>query len=93
MTRIWTVLAVALWAGPGIADGALDAKACTTCHGAAGHSPGAIPSLTGQSAGALRDMLTAYRDGTQPGTIMPRLVAPLTDAEIAALSDTIAEWD
>lgn len=46
---------------------------CINCHGFEGkRSPGAIPSLAGQSEAYLYKTLKAYRDGTLKGTIMNR---------------------
>lgn len=62
------------------------AWACITCHGPAGRSVGAIPSLHTLTADALLAALQAFRAGTRPGTVMPRLLQGLDEAELAAVA-------
>ena len=79
---------------------ALLAASCTGCHapsqpgesvplvpgtpsGAAGAG---IPALGDASAAVIREALTAFRDGTRAGTVMPRLVRGYSDADIGLLS-------
>lgn len=53
---------------------------CINCHGFEGRrTPGAIPSLAGQSEGYLYKTLTAYRAGTLKGTIMNRAMEGYDD--------------
>jgi cytochrome subunit of sulfide dehydrogenase len=78
----------ALGAGRGMAQ---MAAACTGCHGIAGVSQGAIPSLAGRPADELTDLLLGYRDGTITGTIMNHLVQGYTPDELAALAHYFSE--
>ncbi|OLF54099.1 c-type cytochrome [Pseudomonas chlororaphis] len=53
---------------------------CINCHGFEGQrTPGAIPSLSGQSQAYLYKTLLAYRDGTLKGTIMNRAMEGYDD--------------
>lgn len=63
------------------AQAPLVAQACLGCHGP---SSAPIPPLAGRPAPELLAALQAYRDGTRPGTIMPRIVRGYTQAELAA---------
>lgn len=62
------------------------ANNCFTCHGPSGHSPGAIPSLHGQSAAAIATALKAFKSGVRPSTVMGRQAKGYSDAEIDALA-------
>jgi cytochrome c553 len=61
------------------------AAGCLGCHQPVG---GTIPRLHGQSRDELAAKFRAYRDGRQPGTVMPQLAKGYTDAQI----DAIAAW-
>lgn len=65
---------------------ALTAEACTSCHGPAGHSLGEMPTIGGMPQDNLVDALQGFRDGSRSGTIMNRLVGPLTDEDIAMIA-------
>jgi cytochrome c553 len=61
------------------------ATTCSGCHGAGSSLP--LDALT------VEDIVTAmaaFRDGTRAATLMPRLAAGFTDAEIAAIATWIA---
>ena len=61
------------------------AAGCLGCHQPAG---GTIPRLHGQSRDELAAKFRSFRDGRQPGTVMPQLAKGYTDAQI----DAIAAW-
>ncbi len=63
---------------------------CSGCHGPAGRSPGAIPSIYGRTAPALAEALRDFRDGKRPSTVMVRFAKGYTDAEIEAVAAEIA---
>jgi cytochrome subunit of sulfide dehydrogenase len=63
---------------------------CSGCHGPGGHSPGAIPSIYGRSAASIAETLRSFRDGTRPGTVMPRISKGYTDTEIDTVAREIA---
>lgn len=65
---------------------AVTAESCGSCHGRGGISLGEIPGLAGQDADSLMQALRDFRDGRRDGTIMARLVAPLTDQEISDIA-------
>lgn len=91
-------LALALGAGPGQTQ-AVDpaaiqvlAENCQICHGPMGQGADAMKAIGGRPASELVPILTGFRDGTTPSTLMWRLMKPLSDAEIAALAAEIASW-
>ncbi len=63
---------------------------CSGCHGPAGRSPGAIPSIYGRTAPALAEALRDFREGKRPSTVMVRFAKGYTDAEIEAVAAEIA---
>jgi sulfide dehydrogenase cytochrome subunit len=86
----------ALWLpGLGTAEtvpgrGAALAYTCVTCHGLAGHSQGAIPSLAALSAADIMTALQAFRAETRPSTVMHRIARGLTEADITAVATYFA---
>lgn len=64
---------------------------CANCHGPDGRSPGAIPPLAGVSEAQLRDRMSGFRDGSQQGTIMPRIMKAYDDTQIAGLARWFAK--
>jgi cytochrome c553 len=59
---------------------------CANCHGTNGVSVGGIPSLAGQSQGALVQALKDFREGKRPATIMHQLSKGYSDAQIELLA-------
>lgn len=98
MTARFAMLAgtafAALWsAQPVLAQNAspqLLTVSCSGCHGPAGHSPGAMPSLYGRTAASIAETLRDFRDGKRPSTVMVRFAKGYTDAEIDAVAREIA---
>jgi sulfide dehydrogenase cytochrome subunit len=66
--------------------GMILALSCAACHGTAGNSPGAIPSISGKKAAYLEGKLKNFRDGREAATVMDRIAKGYTDEEIAALA-------
>jgi sulfide dehydrogenase cytochrome subunit len=64
------------------------ASSCTGCHAASAAVATPVPRLAGLPAARIIEEMRAFRAGTRPGTIMPRLARGFTDAEIAA----VAAW-
>ncbi len=64
--------------------------ACTGCHGTEGRSAGAIPAIAGIDKSKFVALMTAFRDGKQPATIMHQHAKGLTDQQIDALGDYFA---
>ena len=83
----WGVLCVPAWASEPIAVRAL-AATCANCHGTDGVplSGSSMPALAGRGSAELHAILTEYRNGTRPGTIMPQIAKGYTDAQLAALA-------
>jgi cytochrome c553 len=59
---------------------------CANCHGTAGVSAGAMPSLAGQDANYLAEQMRQFRDGKRPATIMHQLAKGYTDEQILAIA-------
>ena len=66
------------------------AGACTGCHGTEGRSSGSIPPLAGIEKSKFVRLMTAFRDGEQPATIMQQLAKGLDDYQIDVLGDYFA---
>ena len=64
--------------------------ACTGCHGTEGRSRGAIPAIAGIDKVKFVDLMTAFREGTQPATVMHQHAKGLSDEQIDALGDYFA---
>lgn len=69
---------------------AMLANACAPCHGTDGMSPGAIPALSGKSAGYIVQRMLEFKAGAREGTVMNRIAKGYTDAEIAAVAQHFA---
>jgi len=72
------------------ADPRLLALSCAGCHGPEGRSPGAIPSLHGQSETAIAEALRAFRADQRPSTVMGRIAKGYSDQEIDAVAHGMA---
>ena len=62
---------------------------CVVCHGQGGDSQGHIPALNDMGAGKIASTMAEFRDGKRPGTIMPKIAAGYTPAQIQIIADTI----
>ena len=62
---------------------------CITCHGLAQRPDAHAVRLGTLTQAQLAEALRAYRSGERPGTVMPRITRPLTDAEIDALAEEL----
>ena len=82
------LVASVTWAAD--AGPAMLGNACGPCHGTDGKSPGAIPSLSGKSAGYIIQRMLEFKAGSREGTVMNRIAKGYTDAEIAALAEHFA---
>ncbi len=60
---------------------------CAGCHGTDGDSQGSAPSLKGEDAETLKEMLMDYKTDKDEGTVMNRIAKGYSDEEIAAVSD------
>jgi cytochrome c553 len=66
------------------------ADACATCHGTDGRSEGAIPSLAGVRAPEFVARMTAFRSGAGDATVMDRIAAGVSPAEVDQLAGYFA---
>jgi cytochrome c553 len=70
-----------------VAAGKALAKNCTACHGETGNASNpAWPSLAGQKAGYLVNVLKAFRAGLRKDPMMAGVTRSLSDADIANLA-------
>lgn len=60
---------------------------CANCHGTAGRTIGAMPSLAGLKKDYIAEQMRAFRDGKRPATIMHQLAKGYSDAQIDAVAD------
>jgi cytochrome c553 len=62
---------------------------CAPCHGTNGHAaPGStLGGLAGWSRDALVSVMSQFKDGKRPATVMQQIAKGYTDAEIAAMGD------
>jgi cytochrome c553 len=66
---------------------AVIAEQCANCHGTEARLASAIPALAGADEAMLRDRLLAFKRGEAPdGTVMPRLAAGYSEAELKAVA-------
>ena len=66
------------------------AGACTGCHGTEGRSTGAIPPIAGMEKSTFMRLMTRFRDGALPATIMPQHAKGLSDEQIEAIAEYFA---
>src|SRR5689334_781876 len=64
------------------------ASSCSGCHAASAAVDTPVPRLVGMPAAQIAEAMLAFRAGTRPGTIMPRIAKGFSESEIAA----IAAW-
>jgi cytochrome c553 len=66
------------------------AATCAQCHGTDGRSADsantAVPALAGMPAATLVAQMTAFKNGTRSGTVMPQIAKGFNDAQIAQLA-------
>lgn len=66
---------------------AVVAEHCANCHGTEARLESAIPALAGADEALLRSRLLAFKRGEAPdGTVMPRLTAGYSEAELEAVA-------
>ena len=63
---------------------------CANCHGTAGRSSGAMPSLAGLQAPYFTEQMRLFRDGKRPATIMHQIAKGYSDQQIEQLADYFA---
>jgi cytochrome subunit of sulfide dehydrogenase len=59
---------------------------CANCHGTAGRSKGAMPSLAGLPANYFITQMQAFKAGTRSATIMHQLAKGYTDEQIVLMA-------
>ena len=84
MKACWLVL---LLCGPALAQdlnvGRSLAATCANCHGTQGRPRGpAMPPLAGMKADVMLELLSDFRRGAQPGTVMPQIVKGYTQEQL-----------
>jgi cytochrome c553 len=90
------ISALAIASGTAGAQGTLAARSlaatCANCHGTDGRavSGQAMPRLAGLGKDYLVAQMTAYRDGTRAGTVMPQLAKGYSAEQIDMLASFFA---
>jgi len=86
--------ALALWTSPATAQDAHLARnlaaTCANCHGTNGAARGDMKVLAGVKADTLIAMMSDYKTGAQPGTIMPQISKGYTDEQIKLIAGYFA---
>ena len=67
--------------------GEMLSASCAGCHGTDGHSPGAIPDISGKSADFIRISLQDFRSGERESTVMGRQAKGYSDEEIRLIAE------
>ncbi|TQM94133.1 c-type cytochrome [Roseinatronobacter monicus] len=91
----WTLVAADMQADHGDIEAGqtLYAAQCAQCHGRTGRGMASFPSITGQDADYISDMLMRYRAGETIGSntaLMRPVAAELSDTDIADLAAYIS---
>jgi sulfide dehydrogenase cytochrome subunit len=73
------------------ASGQAIAYTCAGCHGTNGVSQGTAPSLAGEKAETLKQVLLDFKSGKEQGTIMNRIAKGYSDEELAAVAEFFAK--
>jgi cytochrome c553 len=60
---------------------------CANCHGTAGRSPGAMPSLAGIPRAYLVRQMQDFRDGRRTATLMHQIAKGYTDEQYEAMAE------
>ena len=64
------------------------AAACSGCHAINPAAETPVPKIHGRSAAEINAAMTAFRDGSKPGTVMGRIAKGFSDDEMKP----IAAW-
>jgi len=71
-----------------ITNAEMSSTTCFACHGPEGKNVGStIAPLAGYPASVMAAQLIAYKNGTRPGTMMPRHVKGYTDQELTDIAN------
>lgn len=78
--------------GAGIRSGETLAHTCAGCHGTNGASAGlSMPTIAGLDRGYLLSVMTDYKVGLRPATIMDRIARGYSEQELAAIAGWFAQ--
>ena len=69
------------------------AASCAVCHGPDGRPPAGspIPRLAGRQQADLVELMLNFKNGKQPGTVMPQIARGYSDAQIIAIAAWFAD--
>ena len=96
LTRLAVLAAAAAMAAgaqaAGIRSPEMLAHTCAGCHGTGGASAGlSMPTIGGLDRGYLLSVMTDYKVGLRPATIMDRIARGYSDQELAAIAAWFAQ--
>ena len=66
---------------------------CAGCHGTAGVSQGTAPSIAGEDADDLKEMMLDFKSGKEKSTIMGRIAKGYSDEELAAVAEYFSKQE
>lgn len=85
----WIGLLALFAASPALAgpSGQAIAFTCAGCHGTNGVSEGVAPSIGGEDAEELYEMMKEFKSGEEEGTIMNRIAKGYSDESLRAVAE------
>ena len=85
------MVALAFWPGVAFAaDAPPGAVACSGCHATNPAAETPVPKIHGRNADETVALMTQFRDGTKPSTVMGRLAKGFSDEETRAIAAWLA---
>ncbi|MEH2510077.1 sulfide dehydrogenase cytochrome subunit [Nitrobacteraceae bacterium AZCC 1564] len=66
------------------------AASCSGCHGVHEPASSAIPRIYGRDANEIVSVMTAFRDGSRPSTVMSRIAKGFSDDELRPIAAWLA---
>ena len=60
---------------------------CANCHGTAGRTSGAVPSIAGLQKSYFVEQMRLFRDGKRPATVMHQIAKGYSDQQVEELAD------
>lgn len=94
MKLMWAASLASLLAATAPAQAAasppLGAASCSGCHAMHHAASPAIPAIYGRDPAAVLAIMTGFRDGTRPATVMNRIAKGFSEDELQAIAAWLA---